>query len=56
MKSKICPKCKSEKDFSEFYSMSGSKSKQTYCIQCMKDYNKKKHQKQLKKKGSAWWI
>ena len=57
MKYKTCPKCKVEKSFNDYYRRQDAGHKQqTYCISCMKEYNKKKHQKLKKLKGNAWWL
>lgn len=57
MKFKRCPRCKVEKSLDDYYRrQDAGYRKQTYCIVCMKEYNKKKYQKDKKRKGGAWWL
>jgi len=46
MESKKCPRCKIEKSLDDYYRRQDvGHRRQTYCSPCMKDYNKKKYQK-----------
>ena len=57
MEYKKCPRCKIEKSLDDYYRrQDAGYKKQTYCITCMKDYNKDKYQKDKKRKGDAWWL
>lgn len=52
---KICPRCKKEKSKDEYYRrQDASYLKQTYCIDCMKSYNKERYAK-YKKRKNAWF-
>ena len=60
MKKKCCPRCKCQKNQTEW--ADGGWTNTTYCKECQKYYNKKKRNKADEKimkatnNGECWWL